>query len=186
MRPQKPFLPGTTKRMERLLKLAVSLEEYRRIQSIYFRPKYGLSSAQIAEMVGLRIQTIRNLHSAYLRQGEAALQFKGAGGRREAFLSLEEEDALLADFEVEGQLGEIVEVHRVQQAYEQRVGKSVARSTVYRLLHRHGWHKLAPRGHHPQGDEEGIKRYKKLQPTGEASEETIQNQGLSISNDVSR
>lgn len=161
MRPQKPFPPGTTERMQRLLKSAVSLEEYRRIQSIYFRSKYGFSAVQIAEMVGLRLQTIRNLHSAYLRDGEAVLRFKGAGGRRKALLSLEEEDGLLADFGMEGQLGKIVEVHRVQQAYEQKVGKSVAKSTVYRLLHRHGWRKLAPRGHHPKGDEERIKRFKK-------------------------
>jgi transposase len=76
-------------------------------------------------------------------------------------LSLEEEEALLAEFEVDGQLGAILEVHRVQQAYEERVGEAVAKSTVYRLLHRHGWRKLAPRAHHPQGNEARLKRFKK-------------------------
>jgi transposase len=161
MRPQRPFPPGTTDRIERLLKSTESVEEYRRLQSIYLRSKYGFGAQQIAEIVGLKLQTIRNLHSAYLRDGEVAVQRQGAGGRRQALLSREEEEALLADFAVAGQLGEIVEVHRLRQVYEQKVGHPVAKSTVYRLLHRHGWHKLAPRAHHPQGDEQRIKRFKK-------------------------
>ena len=161
MRPQKPFPPGTMERMEQLLKSVKSLDEYRRIQSIYFRSKYGFRAEQIADMVGLNLQTIRNLHAAYLKGGEKILQLKGAGGRRQALLSLEEEDTLLADFEVDGQLGAVVEVHQVQRAYEKKVGQPVAKSTVYRLLHRHGWRKLAPRPHHPKGNEEPIKQFKK-------------------------
>ena len=112
-------------------------------------------------MVGLHVQTIRNLHSAYLRDGETVLQCPGSGGRRQALLSVEEEEALLAELEGNGQRGAMLEVHRVRQRYAQRVGKVVAKSTVYRLLHRHGWRKLAPRPHHPQGNEAQIKWFKK-------------------------
>lgn len=164
MRPQKPFPPETTERMGRLLKSTKSLDEYRRIQSIYLRSKYGFCAEQIAEMVGLQLQTIRNLHSAYLREEEMALQGKGRGGRRQALLSPKAEDELIADFEVDGKLGTIVEVHRVQRTYEERVGRSVAKSTVYRLLHRHGWRKLAPRPQHPNGNEERIAAFKKTSP----------------------
>ncbi|HRY16601.1 MAG TPA: winged helix-turn-helix domain-containing protein [Candidatus Competibacteraceae bacterium] len=164
MRPQKPFPPGTTERMEQLLKTTRSLDEYRHIQGIYFRAKYGLNAERIADMVGLHVQTVRNLHSAYLRDGEAALHGQGAGGRRQALLSLEEEAALLAELEDAGQQGTLLEVHRVQQAYAERAGQAVARSTVYRLLHRHGWHKLAPRPRHPQGNEAQIQGFKKTLP----------------------
>jgi transposase len=161
MRPQKSFPPETAERMERLLKSTESLDEYRRIQSIYLRSRYGFCAEQIAEWVGLQLQTIRNLHSAYLREGEAALYGKGRGGRRQALLSREAEDELLADFEVDGKLGAIVEVHRVQRAYEEKVGRAVAKSTVYRLLHRHGWRKLAPRPQHPNSNEARIEAFKK-------------------------
>jgi transposase len=164
MRPQKPFPAGTTERMKQLLASAHSLSEYRRIQSIYFRAKYGYSAAQIADMVGLKIQTIRNLHAAYLKQGEAVLQLTGQGGRHRSNLSVQEEEALLRGFEVDGRLGDIVEVGQIQRAYEQRLGQSVANSTVYRLLHRHGWRKLAPRPQHPNGDEVRIKAFKKTSP----------------------
>ena len=161
MRPQQPFPGGTTERMKQLLTSATSLREYRRIQSIYFRAKYGYSAVQIADMVGLQIQTVRNLHAAYLKEGEAVLQLTGQGGRYRSNLSLQEEDALLSAFEVDGQLGDIVEISQLHRAYEQRIGRSVPNSTVYRLLHRHGWRKLAPRGHHPKGNEALIERFKK-------------------------
>ena len=81
MRPQKPFSVGTTERLEKLLALTSSLDEYRRIQSIYFRSRYGFSASEIAKMVGLRLQTVRNIHSAYLKNGEEVLHLKGKGGR---------------------------------------------------------------------------------------------------------
>ena len=161
MRPQQPFPKGTTERMKQLLTSTHSLNEYRRIQSIYLRAKYGYSAVQIADMVGLKTQTIRNLHSAYLKEGESILQLPGQGGRHRSNLSSEEEAALLTAFEVDGQLGGIVEVSQIHRAYEQRVGRSVPNSTVYRLLHRHGWRKLAPRGKHPKGNEALIERFKK-------------------------
>ena len=161
MRPQKPFPAGTTERLRQLLASAHSRNEYRRIQSIYF---YGYSAVQIADMVGLKIQTIRNLHAAYLKEGEAVLQLTGQGGRHRSNLSVQEEDALLSGFEVDGKLGDIVEVGQIHRAYEQRLGRSVANSTVYRLLHRHGWRKLAPRPQHPNGDEVRIKAFKKTSP----------------------
>ena len=161
MRPQKPFPVGTTERMKQLLISTDSLSEYRRIQSIYLRAKYGYSAEQIAEMVGLKRQTVCNLHAAYRKEGEAALLLRGKGGRYRSNLGVEEEAALLADFEVDGKLGNIVEVSHLQQAYEQHVGRSVANSTVYRLLHRHGWRKLAPRRRHPKGNEARMERFKK-------------------------
>ena len=161
MRPQKPFPVGTAERMKQLLASTNSLSEYRRIQSIYLRAKYGYSAVQIADMVGFKIQTIRNLHAAYLKEGEAVLSMIGKGGRYRSNLSAEQEEALLAAFEVDGKLGEIVEVSQIQQAYEQHLGRPVPNSTVYRLLHRHGWRKLAPRSHHPKGDETRIEQFKK-------------------------
>jgi transposase len=46
----------------------------------------------------------------------------------------------------------MLSVAEIQQAYRERCGKAVARSTVYRLLERHGWRKIAPRPRHPKAD----------------------------------
>lgn len=125
------------------------------------RAKYGYSAMPIADIVGLKLQTIRNLHAAYLKEGETVLHLSGKGGRYRSNLSLEEEEALLAAFEGDGTLGAIVEVSHIQQAYEQYLGRPVPNSTVYRLLHRQGWRKLAPRSQHPKGEEARIERFKK-------------------------
>ena len=77
MRHQKPFPPDTVERLETLLKFSGSVEEYRRIQSIYFRAKYGYRAEQIADMLSLKTQTVRNLHSAYLKEGETSLGSSG-------------------------------------------------------------------------------------------------------------
>jgi transposase len=161
MRPQKPFSVGTTERLEKLLALTSSLDEYRRIQSIYFRSRYGFSASEIAKMVGLRLQTVRNIHSAYLKNGEEVLHLKGKGGRYHFNLTSEEEGRFLAAFEVDGELGDIVEVGRLHRTYEVKIGRKVPKSTIYRLLHRQGWRKLAPRGKPPEGDEQAIGQFKK-------------------------
>lgn len=171
MRPQKPFPADTTKRMEKLLTATDSLEEYRRIQSIYFRAKYSFNAAEIAHMVGLQLQTVRNLHSAYLKHGEQALHLKGKGGRYHFNLSVEEEKDFLALFAETGKRGDIVEVSCLHSAYEVKLGRTVSRSTIYRLLHRQGWRKLAPRGKHPDRDERMIERFKKTLAASSAKPE---------------
>lgn len=162
MRPRKPFPEGTAERMEALLSTASSLEAYRRIQSIYFRAKYDYGAARIARMIGLKPQTVRNLHSAYRKHGEAALEVLGRGGRHHSHLTRDEEAKFLEGFEREGRGGKLVEVRGIHHAYERHLAQRVCKSTVYRLLHRHGWRKLQPRPAHPKGDPQVVEGFKKI------------------------
>ena len=43
-------------------------------------------------------------------------------------------------------------IHDLKAAYEQAIGHATSDSTVYNLLHRHGWRKLMPRPFHPKRD----------------------------------
>jgi transposase len=52
-------------------------------------------------------------------------------------------------------VGAITTVATIKQAFEAQVGQEVAASTIYRLLHRHGWRKRAPRSFHPKANEDG-------------------------------
>ena len=60
--------------------------------------------------------------------------------------------------------GEIATVAEVQQAFEAQIGQEVDDSTIYRLLHRHGWRKLMPRPRHPQASQEAQEQFKKTLP----------------------
>jgi transposase len=88
------------------------------------------------------------------------------GGRHHQHLTQEQEAELLAPFVKRAEAGGMLSVAEIQQAYRERCGKAVARSTVYRLLERHGWRKIAPRPRHPKADVAAQAAFKKTAPRG--------------------
>ncbi|MCE5241943.1 MAG: winged helix-turn-helix domain-containing protein [Desulfobacteraceae bacterium] len=48
------------------------------------------------------------------------------------------------------------------------VGRKVAKTTIYRMLDRHGWRKIMPRPHHPKSDPKAQEGFKKTRKTGES------------------
>jgi len=148
-------------RMAALMPEAKSAMELRRIQAIYFRARYDEMAEEIAGRTGLKVQTIRNLHSAWLREGDAILAAGKKGGRYRELLTVEQERLLIEAHRARAERGGILEVSIIHRAYEQAVGKKVAKSTVYRMLHRHGWRKIAPRRRHPNADKEAQEAFKK-------------------------
>ena len=56
-------------------------------------------------------------------------------------------------------------ISRVKAAYEQILGRKVPKSTVYRMLARHGWRKVMPRPRHPKADASAQAEFKKTDET---------------------
>jgi transposase len=79
-------------------------------------------------------------------------------------MSVEQERALLAPFFEQAKAGGILVAAPLKAAYEQALGRKVPNSTVYRLLARHGWRKIAPRPRHPKADPERQAGWKKNSP----------------------
>ncbi|MDR0352298.1 MAG: helix-turn-helix domain-containing protein [Opitutaceae bacterium] len=73
MRPQKPFPEGTAERVRELLARAKRPDERARIQAVLMRAVSASTPAQIAAVTGLSVNSVRVLHSRFLRRGEAAL-----------------------------------------------------------------------------------------------------------------
>jgi len=140
---------------------AQSVEEYKRYQSLHLRVNEGLSVAEIARATGLAVSTIRNLHSRCRQGGLEAARTLGKGGRYRSYLAAEEEEAFLASFAPQAGIGGILDVGKVHRALEKKVGGKVARFTTYRMLHRHGWRKIAPRPRHPKADPVAQEAFKK-------------------------
>ena len=76
-------------------------------------------------------------------------------------MSKSEEDAFINPFLESAKSGGILEVSQVHSAYEKELGREVKKSVVYRLLHRHGWRKIAPRPTHPKTDKDAQDTFKK-------------------------
>jgi transposase len=147
------FSASVAERLEPLMLRAKDKESLRRIQAIYFRARFGDTALQVSQRTGLKLGTIHNLHSRWRKEGEAALELEIRGGRHHAYLSLEDERLWLHEtFGEQALAAGILEVGRIHRAYEEKIGHAVAHTTIYDLLHRHGWRKIAPRPQHPQGD----------------------------------
>ena len=131
---------------------------------MWLRAALGLRAAQIAMVLGWQVGSVRQVHSAYLRQGEAVLWGKPCGGRHHQNLTPEQEQKLLAPFLEQAEAGGVLVVAPVQAAYEAAVGRPVHHSVVYRALHRQGWRKIAPRPKHPTANEEVREAFKKTYP----------------------
>jgi transposase len=161
MRPPTPIPASRRKSLERLLREAKSTSEYKRVQCVWLRAAMDMSPDAIARALGLSVNTVRIVQSRYLRQGKGALLGPGSGGRHRENLTVAQEDALLREFTARAELGEVLVVSEVKAAYERHVGRPVPKSTVYRLLGRHGWRKVVPRPRHPQADPDAQACFKK-------------------------
>ena len=107
-----------------------------------------LRAAEIALHTGVSATPVHRVITTYNRVGPAAIDQSEKGGRHHDYPTLEEERAFFARAE----RGEIATAQEIQQALEAQVQHKVHISSVYRLLHRHGWRKLAPRSRHPKAN----------------------------------
>jgi hypothetical protein len=99
--------------------------------------------------------------SRYNREGVEAIEIKSCGGRYHEYLTREEEKQFFAPFWQLAERGERTTTSVIHRAYEERVGKSVHETTIYRLLGRHNWRKLLPRSIHPKADVAAQDAFKK-------------------------
>lgn len=152
MRKPTPLPEGSKEQLLELLKGTKTKSEFQRVQCVLLRSTLGLTPEQIAEFLGWHPVSVRRVQAAYLKQGPTALQVLERGGRYRENISLAEETELLKPFLAQAEAGGIIVVTEIKTAYEKYIGHAVPRSTVYRILERHGWRKLVPRPKHPKGD----------------------------------
>ena len=157
---------ATVRRLADRLKQADSRTQYQRIQCVLIRATLGSSAAQIAQLLGWSTTTVHVMHSRWAKEGESIFDVKRRGGRRHQHLTPAQEKELLAPFVQRAEAGGMLGVAEIVQAYRQRCGQEVARSTVYRLLQRHGWRKVMPRPRHPKTDVAAQAAFKKTAPRG--------------------
>ncbi len=119
---------------------------------------------EIAKHTGTTVAMVHRVIANYNRLGVSAVEISGKGGRRRQSMSLEEEQTLLAPFFVRAERGEIATAQEIKRAFEAQVGHEVHKSTISRLLKRHGWRKPVPRSVHPKASSEAQAQFKKTSP----------------------
>ena len=132
---------------------AKTIDELRQAQAVVLPLAYGLSLEQTARVIGRSVVWTCRLRNRFLA-GETVGdgQRERPGGRRRENLSVDRERELLEPFLERARNGGILVVLQIKAELEVALGRSLALSSVYNLLHRHGWRKLAPDKRHPQSD----------------------------------
>jgi transposase len=144
---------------------AKSIDELRQAQAVVLPLAYGLSLEQTARVIGQSVGWTCRLRNRFLA-GETVGdgQRQRPGGRRRQNLSIDRESEVLAPFLKRAGDGGILVVPQIKAELEAALGRRMALSSVYNLLHRHGWRKLAPDKRHPQSDPVAQEAWKKNSP----------------------
>lgn len=161
MRPRREIADRDIKRLESLARENLDKAQLQRVQCVLLRAQQGMTCDAVAAVVGWHPGWVRQVWSAFLRDGAQALVSKARGGRRRSNLSLDRERELVERFETHARHGGVLEISRIREAYEQAAGHGVPASTIYRLLARHGWRKVVPRPRHPKNDPAAGEEFKK-------------------------
>ena len=141
---------------------AKTIDELRQAQAVVLPLAYGLSLEQTARVIGRSVVWTCRLRNRFLA-GETVGdgQRERPGGRRRENLSVDRERELLQPFLERARNGSILVVPQIMAKLEVALGRSLALSSVYNLLHRHGWRKLAAGKSHPQSDPAAQEAWKK-------------------------
>ena len=150
------------KEIREAMKTIKNKNAYRRLEAVALRSE-GNSNAEIAKITKYHPKRVSQLVSQYCNSGIEGLMQDGRKGGNHRYMSQDAEAELLDQFKNVSQAGQVVTVSDIRVAYDEKVGKASAISTVYFLLERHDWRKVMPRSKHPQkASEEAIEASKKL------------------------
>jgi transposase len=147
---------------QQMVRKAKTAQELRTGLSVLLPEYCGASNADTAEVLCIGVATVVRMQKQIRDQVAGLSSQKGKwGGRRRQLLSPEEEKAFLEPWVQKAEQGGVLVVPPIHDALEKRLGHKVAESTVYRMLARHGWRKVAPDTCHPQRDPEAQEEFKK-------------------------
>ena len=128
---------------------------------IYNAMNYPRKAKEIANHLAVSESSVHKTISSYSRMGEKAIDTIGKGGRKNAYLTLDEERTFMDSYLQRAQQGQIATAMEIKADFEKKVGESVSKTTIYRLLERHGWRKIVPLPFHPRKDKDAQEAFKK-------------------------
>jgi transposase len=127
--------------------------EYRRLQSVLLRAKENKSPEQIGNILKIHPRTVQKHQQRYFKEGMKAFEQGIPGPKGPMLLSQEEERKLFERLQEAAMQGELINATKIKTCFEEKIGKSCAKSTIYLVIHRNDWSKKQPRPRHPKGDE---------------------------------
>jgi transposase len=128
---------------------------------IYNAVNYPRKAEDIANHLAISVSLVHKTISEFKRYGAKSIQTVGKGGRKNSYLSFDEEKEFIDSFIKQAQLGQIATTSDIKIAFENKTGGKVHKTTIYRLLERHQWRKIVPLPFHPKQDKKAQEEFKK-------------------------
>jgi transposase len=144
---------------------AKTVEQLRMAQAVVL-PLQGLSVTETARILGISPGWVSKLRGQFIGGKRLEADEAPRGGRFHSYQTPPEEAEFLKPYGEAAETGGVLVVPPLKAEWEKRLGHSIALSTVYRMLHRHGWRKLAPDKRHPKADAAAQEQWKKNSPSG--------------------
>jgi transposase len=152
-----------TKELRNAMSKKSNAPYYKKLQAVALRGE-GKKNDEIGLITGYHPVYISHLVSVYCNEGLEELCTDRRGGGNNRNMTDEEERAFLSQFEEAAKKGQVTTIAEIAAAYDEKTGKEHnSKSTVYYLLHKHGWRQIMPRTVHPgKASEAEIAASKKL------------------------
>ena len=139
-----------------------SKSEFRKLQCVYLGDtKPEMTAKDIADITLFTEISVKKIHCNFRRHGLDSIEER-RGGRFRENITIEQEKALLKQFEEQSLSGKLVEITKMKLEYEKLAGKEVNKTVIYRMLERHGFRKIVPYKRHPKTNTEEQETFKKI------------------------
>src|SRR5258706_8753856 len=110
---------------------------YRRRLAIWLTACGPFHAPEVARQLNVSVDAVGQWVRRYNAMGPGALDGEGRGGRRDSYLSLAEERAVLRSVTRQALVGQVLTAKHVLPALRRAVGRDVSLSYAYQGLHRH-------------------------------------------------
>jgi transposase len=130
---------------------AKSVKELRQALAVLLPLQAGLSLEQTAAVLGRTREATCRLRRNFINAQEGRTHKLRPLSQLRA-RQQQAQAAALDELLPQAAEGGVVVIPQLKPLLEKKLGKSLCLATVYNMLHRHGWRKLAPDTAHPKGD----------------------------------
>jgi transposase len=106
---------------------------------IYNALNYPRSAKEIVAHLAVSESLVHKTIFEYNKYGIASIETKGKGGRRNSYLSKEEEELFVNGYLEKAREGQIMPAMEIKEDFEKKIEKKVNKTTIYRMLN---WRKF--------------------------------------------
>ena len=159
------FTDEMEQQAQQFVQQAKTARELRTGLSVLIPKRCAATNATTGQLLGIGVATVVRMQRQIRDQVAGSAKVKGTwGGRRRQLMTFEEEQAFLEPWVAIAETGGVLVVPPIHKALEEKIGRKIPASTIYRLLARHGWRKVTPDTCHPKKDAEAQEAFKKTSP----------------------